>query len=41
MDWAAILGIGGVWIWRFTASLKGRPLLPLHDPGMEGVGHHA
>ena len=41
MDWAAILGIGGVWIWRFTAGLKGRPLLPLHDPGMEGVGHHA
>jgi hypothetical protein len=41
MDWAAILGIGGVWIWRFTASLKGRPLLPLHDPQMEGIGHHA
>jgi hypothetical protein len=40
MDWAAILGIGGVWSWRFTASLKGRPLLPLHDPQMEGIGHH-
>ena len=40
MDWAAILGIGGVWIWRFTAGLKGRPLLPLHDPQMEGIGHH-
>jgi hypothetical protein len=40
MDWAAILGIGGVWIWQFTANLKGRPLLPLHDPQMEGIGHH-
>jgi len=41
MDWAAILGIGGVWIWRFTAGLKGRPLLPLHAPQMEDIGHHA
>jgi hypothetical protein len=41
MDWAAILGIGGVWVWRFTASLKGMPLLPLHDPQMEAIGHHA
>jgi len=41
MDWAAFLGIGGVWIWRFTAGLKGRSLLPLHDPQMEGIGHQA
>jgi len=41
MDWLAILGIGGVWFWRFTANLKSRPLLPLHDPRMEAVGHHA
>jgi len=40
MDWLAILGIGGVWFWRFTADLKSRPLLPLHDPRMETVGHH-
>jgi hypothetical protein len=40
MDWAAMLGMGGVWIWRFTGSLKGRPLLPLHDPQMEDTGHH-
>ena len=41
MDWLTILGIGGVWFWRFTASLKSRPLLPLHDPQVEAVGHHA
>ena len=41
MDWAAILGIGGVWVWRFTANLKSRPLLPLHDPEMVAIGHHA
>jgi hypothetical protein len=41
MDWAAILGIGGVWFWRFTAGLKGKLLLPLHDPQMEGTGQHA
>lgn len=40
MDWLAIIGIGGVWLWRFTAGLKSRPLLPLHDPQMEGVGQH-
>jgi len=40
MDWLAILGMGGVWFWRFTANLKSRPLLPLHDPRMEAIGHH-
>jgi hypothetical protein len=41
MDWLAILGIGGVWIWRFTANLQSRPLVPLHDPRMEAIGYHA
>jgi hypothetical protein len=41
MDWTAILGIGGVWIWRFTANLKNRPLLPLHDPELAAIGHDA
>jgi hypothetical protein len=41
MDWLAVLGIGGVWFWRFTANLKSRPLLPLHDPRMEAAGHQA
>ena len=41
LDWLAILGIGGVWFWRFTTNLKSRPLLPLHDPRMEAISHHA
>jgi len=41
MDWLAILGMGGVWFWRFTADLKSRPLVPLHDPRMEAIGHRA
>jgi hypothetical protein len=40
MDWVAILGIGGIWFWRFMGNLKSRPLLPLHDPRMEVVGQH-
>ncbi len=41
MDWLALVGIGGVWFWQFTGNLKSRPLVPLHDPRMEAVGHHA
>jgi len=40
MDWLAILGIGGIWFWRFMGNLKSRPLLPLHDPRVEVAGHH-
>jgi len=40
LDWLAVLGIGGVWFWWFATNLKNRPLLPLHDPRMEAVGHH-
>ena len=40
MDWVAILGIGGIWFWRFMGNLKSRPLLPQHDPRMEAVGQH-
>ena len=31
-DFAAFLGIGGVWIWAYLGQLRRRPLLPLHDP---------
>jgi hypothetical protein len=34
-DWLAILGIGGLWLWRFASQLKGRSLLPLHDPRLK------
>jgi len=40
-DWLAILGIGGLWLWRFTSQLKGRPLLPLHDPRLKEIMQHA
>jgi hypothetical protein len=34
MDLAAPVGIGGIWIAAFLSHLKGRPLLPLHDPSL-------
>ncbi|MGO8815782.1 MAG: hypothetical protein ACLQVG_14115 [Terriglobia bacterium] len=40
-DWLAILGIGGLWLWRFASQLKGRPLLPLHDPRLKELLQHA
>jgi hypothetical protein len=41
MDWLAILGIGGLWVWRFISHLKERPLLPLHDPRLKEIMQHA
>jgi hypothetical protein len=32
MDFAAPIGIGGIWLAFFLWHLKARPLLPLHDP---------
>jgi len=40
-DWLAILGIGGLWLWRFASQLQGRPLLPLHDPRLKELMQHA
>jgi hypothetical protein len=40
MDFAALLGIGGVWIAAFAWQLRQRPLLPLQDPRMAEVFHH-
>jgi hypothetical protein len=31
-DFAAFIGIGGVWVYAFLGQLRRRPLLPLHDP---------
>jgi hypothetical protein len=40
-DWLAILGIGGLWLWRFASQLQGRPLLPVHDPRLKELMQHA
>jgi hypothetical protein len=37
LDVVAIIGIGGVWMTIFAWQLKGRALLPLHDPSLQGA----
>ena len=32
LDLAAVLAVGGFWVWLFVRQLEGRPLLPLRDP---------
>jgi hypothetical protein len=32
LDLAAVVGLGGIWVWWFVWQLRQRPLLPLHDP---------
>jgi hypothetical protein len=39
-DWLAMVGVGGLWVWQFAAQLKGRPLLPLHDPRLREIMQH-
>ena len=41
MNVAAPLGLGSLWFAYFTWQLQQAPLLPLHDPRMEGVAQHA
>jgi hypothetical protein len=36
----ATVGIGGVWVSFFVRSLKGRPLVPLHDPSLIAALEH-
>jgi hypothetical protein len=38
MDLVAPVGVGGVWVAWFVWRLKGRPLLPLHDPRFRTAG---
>ena len=40
MDWGILIGMGGLWMWVFLSQLRGKPLLPLHDPRLEEVLHH-
>ena len=35
MDLSLAVGIGGLWLSFFAWHLKGRPLMPLHDPRMQ------
>jgi hypothetical protein len=35
------IGIGGIWLAYFTRQLQRMPILPVHDPRMEGVAAHA
>ncbi len=36
---AAVAGIGGIWVAVFVRQLKGRPLVPVHDPAAEHSEH--
>jgi hypothetical protein len=40
LDVVAVIGIGGVWMAIFFWQLKGRVLLPLHDPSLQGAAKH-
>ena len=40
LDLAALVGLGGIWVWWFIWQLKRRPLLPLHDPYLQEALHH-
>jgi hypothetical protein len=37
LDIIALVGVGGIWVAIFVWQLKGRPLLPVHDPGLQGT----
>jgi hypothetical protein len=41
MDFAAPVGIGGIWLWMFLGHLQGKSLLPLHDPRYAVVSEQA
>jgi len=40
MDIVAPIGMGGVWVAWFVWQLKGKPLLPLHDPRFQEAFSH-
>ncbi|HEV8631110.1 MAG TPA: hypothetical protein VGV61_12400 [Thermoanaerobaculia bacterium] len=40
IDLAAVVGMGGVWLWFFVRQLAGRPLLPVNDPFLPEVLAH-
>jgi hypothetical protein len=40
MDFAAPLGIGGLWLAYFLTQLEKRPLMPLNDPQLVEALEH-
>jgi len=40
LDLAALVGVGGLWLAFFARQLKGKPVLPLHDPFMQEALEH-
>jgi hypothetical protein len=40
LDVAAVFGVGGVWLTAVVWQLKGKSLLPLHDPTLQGAAEH-
>ena len=40
MDFAAPVGLGGIWLWFFTVQLGKRPLLPVGDPHLQEALEH-
>jgi len=40
LDIVAPLGIGGLWVAVFVWQLQRRPLLPLHEPRLQGALEH-
>jgi hypothetical protein len=41
MDVVLPLGMGGIWFAYFLSQLQRMPILPVHDPRMEGAAQHA
>jgi hypothetical protein len=40
-DFAALLALGGLWLWFFAMQLRQLPLLPLGEPKLaEAIAHH-
>lgn len=40
MDFAAVIGIGGIWLWYFFGQLMKRPLVPVNDPFLSNAIEH-
>ncbi len=40
MDVAAVLGVGGIWLWFFVQQLRNYPLIAINDPSLP-EGNHA